>query len=122
MMMMRIPTLPTLAGETEDAPTTREPTMIGMMIIFSNRVKMVPNMLIHLGRAVTPLAARMMPATAPMTRPMRILYSTLKFRYARRIPPFLGSLFAIDTPPEMFFTRLCRNRATRDGNSISCEP
>ena len=91
------------------------------MIIFKSRVKMVPNMLIHLGRAVTPEAARMMPATAPMTRPMRILYSTLKFRYARRIPPFLGSLFAIDTPPEMFFTRLCRNRATRDGNSISCE-
>ncbi len=95
MMTTRMPTLPTLAGDTEDAPTTREPTIMGMMIIFKSRVKMVPNMLIHLGRAVTPDAARMMPATAPMTRPMRILYSTLKFRYARRIPPFLGALFSI---------------------------
>ncbi len=98
-MTTRIPTLPTLAGETEDAPTTREPTIMGMMIIFSSRVKMVPNMLIHLGRAV-----------APMTRPMRILYSTLKFRYARRIPPFLGSLFAIETPPECFFPSSGENR------------
>ena len=44
-----------------------------MMIIFSRRVKMVPNMLIHAGRAVTPDAARMIPTTAPITRPMRIL-------------------------------------------------
>ena len=65
------------------------------MIIFSNLVKMVPNMLIHAGIAVTPLAARITPAIAPMTRPIRILYSTLKFRYARKIPPFLGALFSI---------------------------
>ena len=105
-----MPTLPTLAGETEDAPTTREPTIIGMMIIFSSLVKIVPNMLIHAGRAVTPLAARITPAIAPTTRPIRILYRTLKFRYARKNPPFLGALFAMITLLKLLVTRPPRTR------------
>ena len=72
-MTTLIPILPTFAGETDEAPTTREPTIIGIMIIFRSLVKIVPNMLIHAGRAVTPAAARMTPAIAPMIRPIRIL-------------------------------------------------
>ena len=80
MMTTLIPILPTFAGDTEEAPTTSEPTIIGMMIIFRSLVKIVPNMLNHAGRAVTPAAARIIPAMAPTTRPIRILYRTLNCR------------------------------------------
>ena len=87
-MIVLIPTLPSVAGLTDEAPTIRVERMIGIMIIFSKRTNSEPNGAIH-----RTFSLKMIPRIAPMTRPMRIRYSRLKLKYQLSHPFFTGALF-----------------------------